>query len=153
MLLHLSASSAGDLCPPKALLAPCTCTYVPLENWTSTERSPLLVTPAPDSIPLTKPDVEVRRPQRSALNDSSAFTVVDCKVSKTITALEETVSSALNRKLVDKLVVANVPPKKEHTLARLPSGWLKKVRVRQFEVSAGVNLTLDLSQKKIAKMY
>ncbi|KFM74221.1 Tsukushin, partial [Stegodyphus mimosarum] len=88
------------------------------------------------------------RPQRSVKtvetpfpehpNNTAFYTIVDCKVSKTLGALEEAVATALNRKWVDKLIVTNVPPKNEHTLARLPKSWLKNVRVKQFEVHDSV---------------
>lgn len=81
-----------------------------------------------------KQDQNALTPQAAPTVNDSYYTVVECKISKSLTALEEVVSSALDRKLVDTLIVANVPPRKEQTLARLPSGWLKKIRVRQFEV-------------------
>lgn len=80
------------------------------------------------------PDRNSLTPQAAPGLNDTYYTVVECKISKSLTALEEVISSGLDRKLVDTLIVANVPPRKEQTLARLPSGWLKKVRVRQFEV-------------------
>lgn len=100
-----------------------------------TLTTPVAVT---TSDPRPKRDVNQDRngltPQAAPGLNDTYYTVVECKISKSLTALEEVISSGLDRKLVDTLIVANVPPRKEQTLARLPSGWLKKVRVRQFEV-------------------
>lgn len=137
--MHLSICGAGDLCPPKHQLAPCICSHRPFPNLTL-GQSETLTAPVPVTTldPRPKRDIKEEEndltPQAAHAISDSYYTVVECKISKSLTALEEVVSTALDRKLVDTLIVANVPPSKEQTLARLPSGWLKKIRVRQFEV-------------------
>lgn len=135
LAVHFSPIAAGDPCPPKTVLAPCTCSYLSVENSEPPESEILTTTPFSTTTSQLRPKrgITISTPASTTLNET--YTIVDCKVSKTLSALEETISTALDRKLVDKLVVGNIPPCKEYALARLPSGWLRNVRVRQFEVS------------------
>ncbi|XP_035232233.1 leucine-rich repeat-containing G-protein coupled receptor 5-like [Stegodyphus dumicola] len=97
-----------------------------LGKWPQTEMT------TKSTLFLTTTEIPTQFPEK--LKNGSFYTVVQCKVPKILTVLEETVPSALNRKLVDKLILKEVPPSKEHTLARLPNNWLKNVRIKQFEV-------------------
>ncbi|KFM64260.1 hypothetical protein X975_23764, partial [Stegodyphus mimosarum] len=101
---------AGDPCPPKAELPFCTCIRTLIEE-ASPEYNARFRTPPTElttkSI-LTTVKIPTQFPEE--LNNGSFYTVVECKVSKILAALEETIPSALNRKLVDKLILTEVPP-------------------------------------------
>ncbi|GIY83908.1 uncharacterized protein CDAR_224191 [Caerostris darwini] len=130
----LPSCHAGDPCPTKEELGACTCHYVDI----SKSNSSVSITstfhrsdkkPRPPNTTVTTLARFIRE-----VHQGSMFTEIMCKGARTITALEETVRFALHRKMVDKLIVSNVPAIKEHVLVNLPNKWLKNSRIRQFEI-------------------
>ncbi|GFT71735.1 hypothetical protein NPIL_611521 [Nephila pilipes] len=143
--IYFSICQGGDPCPSKAELDSCTCTQTRLKSdfvVQTTVPLPLhrLSTVHPEVVresAIAEPTHFVHTKEietKLTPDNSSLYTEVTCKGSRTITALEETVRFALHRKLVDKLVVSHVPGLREHTLVRLPAQWLKNTRVKQFEI-------------------
>ncbi|GBM02635.1 hypothetical protein AVEN_258939-1 [Araneus ventricosus] len=137
LFLCTTASRAGDPCPPKSELGTCTCNHVRVPTPLATTLPPI-----PLRTSTIQPEVDrdlasltpAHKPVAEEDKNGSMYTEVICKGSKTITSLEETIRFALHRKLIDKLVLSNVPALKEHTLVRLPNRLLQNTRIRQFEI-------------------
>ncbi|GIX95101.1 uncharacterized protein CDAR_178521 [Caerostris darwini] len=135
LLLRVPSCSAGDPCPTKMELGnTCTCNYVRItREFTSTLPTPSLVQMEEERNMLT-PNTTVSPPTRKEKDGGIMYTEVICNKARTLTELEETALTALHRKLIDKLIVSQVPSVKEHTLVNLPVRWLRNTRIRQLEI-------------------